>query len=119
MPETTVESLVPVQRAAAQVVSAPVTLTLGPTRWRLPRWRLAKMLQLPSGKETSLRLGGPDADVYFAALQRRVGRVPRDAGWESTSSGGVRVIPSAPGYALDVLRTAARVLAAAESSSNR
>ncbi len=113
-PTVTVASLTTAQQTASQVVSAPVTLLAGPTRIRLPRWRLAKMLDL-----SSLRLSGPAADSYFAKLERTVDRAPKDAGFAVDSHGGIRVVPGKPGVVLDVPSSAARVLAAASRPTAR
>jgi vancomycin resistance protein YoaR len=113
-PRVTVATLAHTQRVAARVVTAPVTVELAGTRWRLPRWRLARMLRLPTSNDTTLQLAGPAADAYFAALQKRVNHAPRDATWAPTAGGGIRVVPAVPGVALDVSRSAELVLAAAE-----
>ena len=70
----TVASLTARQRTASRIISAPVTLTVGPTRFRLPRWRLAKLLDL-----STMRLTGPAADAYFARLEKTVDTPPKDA----------------------------------------
>jgi vancomycin resistance protein YoaR len=113
-PTVTIASLTTAQQTAAQVVSAPVTLVAGPTRFRLPRWRLAKMLDL-----TSLRLSGPAADGYFRRLERTVDRAPKDAGFAVDSHGGIRIVPAEPGVVLDVARSETRVLAAASRPTER
>jgi vancomycin resistance protein YoaR len=118
-PAVTVARLLPAQRAAAQAMAAPVTLRLGPTAWRLPRWRLATMLLLPHDGQTRLRLGGAAGDAFLARLARRVDRAPRDATWAPAAGGRVRLVPAQPGVALDAARTAARILAAAERPTNR
>jgi vancomycin resistance protein YoaR len=113
-PAVTVASLTAAQQTASQIISAPVTLVAGPTRLRLPRWRLAKLLDLKS-----MRLSAPPADAYFARLERTVDRAPKDAGFAVDSSGAIRVVPAATGIRLDVPRSAVRVLAAAKSNGNR
>jgi vancomycin resistance protein YoaR len=113
-PRNTVASLSPAQRTASRIISAPVTLTAGPTRFRLPRWRLAKLLDL-----STMRFSGPLADAYFARLEQNVDTPPKDADFAPTSTGAVRVVPSSPGLALDVPRSAARILAAATRVTNR
>jgi vancomycin resistance protein YoaR len=118
-PRVTVESLAPDQVAASRVISAPVTIAAGPTRWRIPRWRLAKILQLPTGGRTSLALAGPAASAYFERLAKVVDRTPKDAGFAVNADGSVRVVPAAPGIALDVRRSSARILAAAQRPTNR
>jgi len=119
VPTVTVASLAAAQRAATRVVSAPVTVVAGPTRWRIPRWRLAKILQLPSGGSTKLAFAGPAADAYFARLERTVDRKPKDADFAVNADGSVRVVPAAAGLSLDVPRSASRILAAAVRPTNR
>jgi vancomycin resistance protein YoaR len=107
--------------AADQVrtaLSRPVRLTMGPTRWRIPRWRVAKLLELPANGRTGLAIGGRDADEWLGGLQRTVDRPPRDADFAIHSS-GVTVVPGRPGLALDVRTTVGRLLAAALSPSRR
>jgi vancomycin resistance protein YoaR len=111
-PKVTVAALRPAQRVAERIISAPVTLTLGPTRWRLPRWRLAAMLVLPARPGQPPRLGGQAADAYFAALERRTDTAPVDAGWAPTA-GGIEVVAAKPGLSLEVPLSAERIVAAA------
>ena len=107
-PSVTVASLVTAQRTASEMVSAPVTMTVGPTRLRLPRWRIAKMLDL-----ASLRFSGPVADDYFRRLANQLDRAPHDATF-AVSGSSVRVVPAQPGVELDVPRSADRIAAAAQ-----
>ena len=100
-------------------ISAPVRLALGPTRWRIPRWRIAKLLLLPSDGETELRIGGTDADRFFARLSRRVNRPARDADFAISSANRVSVVPAHEGRALNRDETSKRLLAAALSPSER
>jgi vancomycin resistance protein YoaR len=95
-----------------------VTLALGPTRWRLPRWRIATMLDLPQDGSSKLALGGPAADAYFGGLARAVDRPPRNADF-AVYADGVRIVPSRPGVSLDVLRSAGAILAAAKRPADR
>jgi vancomycin resistance protein YoaR len=118
-PKVTTASLRHARLLANRVLSAPVTLRRGETRWRLPRYRLAAMLELPSAPGEALRLGGPAADAYFAKLERRVDKFARDATWRPTSAGGVELVDAVPGLTLDVPRSAAVVVAAAERRQNR
>jgi vancomycin resistance protein YoaR len=94
------------------VLSAPVHLELGPTRWLLSRARLAELLELPSGGRTTLRIGGPAADAWLRRLGARVSTPPRDATF-TVDGPHVRVVPDRPGLQLDALRSTSSVLAAA------
>jgi vancomycin resistance protein YoaR len=113
-PRVTVATLTNAQRTASRIVSAPVTLNAGPTRMKMPRWRLAKLLDL-----STMRFSGPAADAYFARLEKTVDTPPKDADFAATSDGKVRIVPSQPGLALDVPQSAARILAAATKVRNR
>jgi vancomycin resistance protein YoaR len=118
-PNVTVASLAPAQRRASQVIAAPVVVTAGPTRLRIPRWRLAKILQLPTRANTPISLTGPAADAYFRRLENAVNRAPKNADFAVSSNGSVRVVPARIGVALDVPRSAERILAAAERPTGR
>jgi vancomycin resistance protein YoaR len=100
-------------------VSAPVRLTVGPTRYRIPRWRIAKIVELPRTGAGALRIGGPGADAYFRQLQKRVNRPPKDASFAVHSNGRVSVVPSAEGRTVNVPQTAKALLAAALSPTRR
>ncbi len=106
---------VALHRAAVQartVLSAPVTLQLGPTRWIVPPSRLAEVLELPSGGKTALRIGGPAALAWLTQLASRVEAPPKDATF-AVDGPNVRIVPSKPGAQLDTVRTADAILAAA------
>ena len=111
------------QPVAAQVrtaLSAPVTLSLERTRWRLPRWRLAGLLDLPDGGERELELAGPAADRWFARLQRTVNRPAKDADFLISSNGvDVGIAPERDGLQLDVQAAARSILRAALQQSGR
>jgi vancomycin resistance protein YoaR len=113
-PSVTVASLTAAQQTASRIISAPVTLVVGPTRLRVPRWRLAKLLDLQS-----LRLTAPAARDYFARLEQTVDRSPKDAAFAVDAGGRIRVVPAAPGVRLNVPKSAARVLAAASGTGDR
>jgi len=113
-PTVTVASLTAKQQTASRIVSGPVTVVAGPKRLRIPRWQLAKMLDLDT-----LRLRGSAADHYFARLQGQVERAPKDADFAATADGSVRIVPAQPGLALDAVSSANRVLVAAERRTNR
>ncbi|MBD0348311.1 MAG: VanW family protein [Thermoleophilia bacterium] len=118
-PAVTAADLRPVAAKARRAVSAPVRISLGKTRWRLPRWRIARLLELPSGGSRTLAIGGPAADAYFGRLGRRTDRPARDAEFAVRPDGTVRVVPHATGRRLDVEATARAILAAALSRNAR
>ncbi len=111
-PTITPSDLTVAQAEVRTALSAPIRVTLGSTRWRVRPARLAHLLLLPADGRRELRIGGPGATRYFAALGRRVDRAPVDADWAITSN-GVRVTPDRPGLSLDVPRSAEVVLGAA------
>ena len=112
-PRATVASLTAAQRKASLVVSAPVRVTVGDTTLRIPRWRLATILDLDT-----VRFSGPAADRYFARLERQVDRAPKDAGF-AVAADRISVVPAEPGLQLDLPRAAAAVLAAASRPADR
>lgn len=114
-PMVTAASLLQARQLAARVVAAPVTLRLGVTRWRVPRWRLAALLQLGP----KLSIAGPAAEQYFSQLRRSVNTPAKDATWAPAAGGGVRLVAAHEGIALDIERSAALLLAAAERTQNR
>jgi vancomycin resistance protein YoaR len=113
-PKVTVDSLAAAQRQASQVIAAPVTVLAGPTRIRIPRWRMAKILDL-----RTVSFSGPAATAYFARLARHLDHPPRDATFAVNADGSVRVVPAMAGVALDLEHSAANVLAAAKRPANR
>ncbi|MGZ4292048.1 MAG: VanW family protein [Gaiellaceae bacterium] len=112
-PRVTVASLTAAQRRASLVVSAPVRVTVGAKALRIPRWRLATILDLKTARFT-----GPAADAYFARLAKQVDQPAKDAGF-AVSGNHVRVVAAKPGFALDVPRAAAVLLAAATRPTSR
>jgi vancomycin resistance protein YoaR len=117
-PDVTAASLRAPRRSAAVAVSAPVTLVVGSTRIKLPRWRIATMLDLANTKG-GLKLGGPAATAQFRRLEQTFDRAPRAADWAVDAGGSVRVVPARSGVTLDVEKSAAAILAAAERPANR
>jgi vancomycin resistance protein YoaR len=117
-PPVTAEMLRPVARRARIAVSAPVVLRGDGRSWRIPRWRIAELLSLPSNGGTKLAIAGPGADAYFRSLSQRVGKPPVDASF-SVSGETVGIVPSRDGTELDVPRTARALLRAAISPTNR
>jgi vancomycin resistance protein YoaR len=106
-----------VQAQVETALSAPVKLTLGQTTYRLPRWRIAKLLSLPRNGTRRLSIGGPEADRYFKRLERTVGKPARNADFEVTAAGKVKVVPHENGRELDMRKTPRALLAAALARS--
>ncbi len=117
-PRVTVADLQPVAVQVRTALSKPVRLAIGPTRFRLPRYRVAQLLDLPRDGRRELRIGGNGANAFFIRLQKNLGRDPRDADFAVTAH-GIRVVPSEDGRAVDVPATAERILRAALSPLNR
>ena len=112
-PHVTIASLTAAQRRASTILSAPVRATIGTFSLRIPRWRLATILDLDT-----MRFEGPAADRYFDRLAKQVDQQPQDARF-AVSGTHVTVVPSRPGRALDVPLAAARLLAAASRPTVR
>jgi vancomycin resistance protein YoaR len=117
-PSVTTADLARAARQARIATSAPVRLTLGPTRWLLSPKRIASLLELPSGGRTTLTIGGPAAERWLVALGRRVAKPPRDAGFAVDGS-HVHVVPAKPGTKLSPRATSKTVLAAALRRTRR
>jgi vancomycin resistance protein YoaR len=117
-PKVTESDLAPVLAKTRVALSAPVRLSLGPTYYRVPRWRIAKMLQPPTGGSKTLKLAGTDADRFFARLEKVVDRPSRDATFAVDGS-KVSIVPSLDARLLDVERTAKNLLAATLSRTRR
>ena len=100
-PKVTGAQLVEAAAAARTAISAPVTLTVGPTRFRLPRWRIAQLLDLPRGGATRVTVGGPAALAWLSSVRRSVNRPPSDATFRVVS-GGIEVVPAKLGRTIDV-----------------
>jgi vancomycin resistance protein YoaR len=114
-PDVTPARLAPALAQARRVLSAPVRLTYDDTTWRIPRWRLAELLRLPSGGATRLAIGGPAASDYFKALAKRVDRAPVDADFRILAGNRVGIVPSKDGVTLDAAGTAGALLSAASA----
>src|SRR5262245_20430632 len=117
-PEVTADQLANAAAAARTALSGPVTLTAGKTRFRVPRWRIAQLLELPRGGETRVSIGGARARTWLSSLASSVDRPPRDATFRVVS-GGIEVVPSRPGRALDLAETRTAIERAAFSSTVR
>jgi vancomycin resistance protein YoaR len=111
-PRVQAAALAPAARRARVALSGPVRLQLGPTRWVLTPSRIARLLELPAGGRTSLRIGGAPAREWLARLGRRVAKPARNATF-SIEGSRVEVVPARPGTRLDAARAADAVLEAA------
>ena len=118
-PDVTAAELEPALAQVRTALSAPVRLALGPTRWRLPRWRLAKMLVLPRDAASSLTIGGAGANEFFERFRKTVDTPAVDAEFVVLPSDRVTVRPGKPGLELDVAAAGRAILAAALSPSER
>jgi vancomycin resistance protein YoaR len=118
IPRVTAVMLAPSARRARVALSAPVVLRGAGRSWRLAPRKIARLLSLPRDGARQLAVAGPAATAYFAALDRRVGQPPRDAGF-AVSGESVRVFPSREGTKLNVPRSARALLLAATSPANR
>ena len=99
-------------------VSKPVTLLVGTTHYRLPRWQLAGMLRLPGAGSSEITLGGKQADDFVAKLQKALNRDPKDAKF-AVSGRAVRIVPDIPGRTLVVPSTVDNIVRAALSPTKR
>ena len=104
---------------ARTALSAPIRLSYGETRWRVPRWRIAPLLSLPAKGSTSVSISGRGAEEYLERLSATVSRKPEDAHFQVTATGKIVIRPSAPGLQLDVPATAKAIAAAAFSADKR
>jgi len=119
MPAVSAEQLAPAAEKARTALSAPIRLTYGETRWRVPRWRIAPLLALPSGGGTDVSIGGRPAEQYLERLSAAVSHPPQDARFQVAASGKIVIRPSAPGLQLDLAATAKAIAAAAFSADQR
>jgi vancomycin resistance protein YoaR len=117
-PRIATVALAPATAQVRRALAAPVVLTVGPTRFRIPRWRLAQLLELPADGRRTVRVGGPAATEWLATLGRRVQKPAQDAEFAVDGS-SVRVLASKPGVALDGATTARRLLRASLRPTRR
>lgn len=118
-PQLTAQELAQPQARVRTILSAPVDLAYGPGGWKLPGWRLAQMLELPEDGSTAIRIAGPAATKFFAAIQKTVDQPARDATFAILRGNRVRVVPARPGSVLDAAPTARAILAAALRPADR
>jgi vancomycin resistance protein YoaR len=117
-PTVSAQMLAAAAGSARIAVSAPVVVRAAGRSFRLPRWRIAELLKLPTGGVTNLAIGGAAADAYFRTLSRRIGRPPRDAGF-AVYGDAVQVVPALDGLEIDVPHAARVILRAATRPANR
>ena len=117
-PSVSAGDLATAQAAAQQALAGPVNVVVGKRHFRVTPKQLAPMLQLPTTKGGSLVLGGAAANAYFSKLNEIVGQPAHGARF-SAYGDHVSVIPQQPGVGLDVPRSAAALLAAAQSTNAR
>ena len=103
---------------ARTALSSPVVLKSAQRSFRLPRWRVAELLTLPSGGATKLVIGGAAADAYFRNLSENIGRPARDAEF-AVYGESVQVVPARDGLELNVPNAARAILRAATRPTNR
>jgi vancomycin resistance protein YoaR len=118
-PKVTAAELEPALAQVRTALSGPVRLALGPTRWRLPRWRLARMLVPPRDGATSLTIGGSGTNAFFERFREAVDKPAVDAEFVVMPSDRVTVRPGKPGLELDVAAAGRAILAAALSPTDR
>jgi vancomycin resistance protein YoaR len=118
-PKVSSRDLVEPQARVRTILSAPVELAYGPGGWRLPRWRLATMLQLPANGSTAVRIAGPEAGRYFERLRRTVDRPPQDASFAIGAGNRVTVVPAKAGRELAHEETSRELIRAALRPSRR
>ena len=118
-PKVNGDDLATAATQARTALSAPLRLSYGETRWRVPRWRIAPLLSLPSGGSTTVSISGRPAEQYLERLSATVSRKPQDAHFQVTATGAIVIRPSQPGLQLDVPATAKAIAAAAFSTDQR
>jgi vancomycin resistance protein YoaR len=106
-------------RSTRTILSAPVRLTYSGASFVVRPRELARLLVLPSGGSTELRIDEAAAERRFTNLANGVARPPRSADFAVRPNGSVRIVPSRPGRELDVAATADALLAAASRTANR
>ena len=96
-PKVKSDDLADAATQARTALSAPIRLSYGETRWRVPRWRIAPLLSLPSGGSTAVSISGRGAEEYLERLSATVSHKPQDAHFQVTATGKIVIRPSAPG----------------------
>jgi vancomycin resistance protein YoaR len=117
-PKVTDAMLASASARARVAISRPIVVKAAGRSFRVPRWRIARLLQLPQDGATALAIGGAAADAYFRALSDTVGRPPRDAGF-AVYGASVQVVPARDGLEVNVPQAARAILRAAGRPTNR
>jgi vancomycin resistance protein YoaR len=120
--EPTVVSAAQLAAAAMRVrtaLSGPVQMRWRDVHWTIAPYQLRAMLMLPGRGTTTVGIGGPRADRYFARLGRALDRPARNADFAVSPGGEVGIIPSRIGRRLDVPATSANLHAAALAQNQR
>ena len=117
-PPVSAEMLAGTAGRARTALSGPVVLRSAQRSFRLPRWRVAELLTLPSGGATKLVIGGAAADAYFRNLSENIGRPARNAEF-AVYGESVQVVPARDGLELNVPKAARAIMRAATRPTNR
>ena len=117
-PAVSAQILAGVAASARTALSGPVVVRAADHSYRLSPRTLARLIALPRGGASSLRIGGSAADAYFRALSHRIGRRPQDARF-AVYGDAVQVVPSRDGLEIDVPQAARAVLRAATRPTGR
>src|SRR4051794_17007019 len=117
-PDVATTDLQPVAAEVRRAVSAPVTLVVGGTRFKLRPYRIAHVLDLPRAGATRLAITNFARDSFLYRLRRSAERAPRNADFAPTTH-GVRLVPSRFGTTVDVAASGRALLRAALSASHR
>jgi vancomycin resistance protein YoaR len=118
-PEVTSETLEPVARQLATVLSGPVRLTYGGAGFTFTPEELVALLELPANGASRLGIKQELAGRRLENIARGLARAPRNADFAVRPNGRVRVVPSRPGRELNLAATTAALLRAASSTTNR
>src|SRR5262249_31397441 len=78
-PLATTVGLRPVATQLRTVLSAPVRLVVAHARFEVAPYRIARVLDLPHGGNSELRITSLQGDPFLARLSRSAERAPRDA----------------------------------------
>jgi vancomycin resistance protein YoaR len=118
-PTVTSATLEPVARQLRTVLSAPVRLTFNGAAFTITPREMVRLLELPAGGATQLRIRQDVAARRLDNLARGLARAPRNADYAVRPNGRVRVVPSRPGRELNLAATSAALLQAASRPDNR